>query len=87
LEYLHTSTDWVPFKESEHFENLNIDGRIILNLILSRVGGLYVTNITGSRLEDWIYWHFGYKFSYSHQLYCYTLSVHSCTRTRILRLH
>jgi hypothetical protein len=31
--------------------------------ILSRVGGERVTKITGSSSDDWIYWHFGYKFS------------------------
>jgi hypothetical protein len=31
----------------------------MLPFILSCVGGVSVTNITGSRLDDWIYWHFG----------------------------
>jgi hypothetical protein len=31
--------------------------------ILSRVGGVRVTKITGSRSDDWIYWHFIYNLS------------------------
>jgi hypothetical protein len=30
--------------------------------ILSRVGGVSVTKLTGPRSDDWIYQHFGYKF-------------------------
>jgi hypothetical protein len=26
-------------------------------------GTVHVTKITGSRLDDWIYWHFGYNLS------------------------
>jgi hypothetical protein len=44
-----------------------------------------VTIMTGSISDNWIYWHFDYKFSYWHlsttlSLF-YTLSVHRCTHT------
>jgi hypothetical protein len=30
---------WVNLKERHHFEDLDVDGRIILTLILKRMGG------------------------------------------------
>jgi hypothetical protein len=61
----------------------------IKNFVTCR--GICVTKIRDSRSDDWIYWHFGYKFSQSHSIITlslfYTLSVHRCTRTRIFRLH
>jgi hypothetical protein len=48
-------------------EELVVHGRIILKCILMEYYIVTcrgrVTKIAGSRSDDWIYWHIGYKFS------------------------
>jgi hypothetical protein len=47
-----------------HFENLiSVRMRYLSRIILSRVGGLRMTILTGSISDDWIYLQLGYNLS------------------------